>query len=44
VLAVPARLVRHARRLQLRLPSRWPWADRLTAALTRLRALSGPAG
>lgn len=43
-LAVPARLVRHARRLVLRLPRRWPWAEQLTAALTRLRALPGPAG
>jgi hypothetical protein len=44
VLAVPARLVTHARRLVLRLPARWPWAAQLTAALTRLRALPGPAG
>ncbi len=44
VLTVPARLVRHARRLLLRLPRRWPWAEQLTAALVRLRALPGPAG
>jgi hypothetical protein len=43
-LAVPGRLVRHARRLLLRLPSRWPWTDQLLGALTRLRALPGPAG
>lgn len=43
-LAVAARLVRHARRLVLRLPRRWPWAEQLTAALTRLRALPEPAG
>jgi hypothetical protein len=43
-LAVPARLVRHARRLRLRLPARWPWAQQLTAALTRLRALPIPGG
>lgn len=43
-LAVPARLVRHARRLVLRLPRHWPWAHELTGALTRLRALPGPAG
>ena len=43
-LAVPVRLVRHARRLILRLPSRWPWADRLITALTRLRALPSPGG
>jgi hypothetical protein len=44
ILAVPARLVRHARRLVLRLPRRWPWVDQLTDALARLRALPGPAG
>ena len=44
ILAVPGRLVTHARRLWLRLPTRWPWAERLTTALTRLRALPGPAG
>jgi hypothetical protein len=44
ILAVPARLVRHARRLVLRLPRRWPWGDQLTDALARLRALPGPAG
>lgn len=43
-LAVPARLVHHARRQVLRLPRHWPWAEQLTAALTRLRALPGPAG
>jgi hypothetical protein len=44
VLAVPARLVRHARQLLLRLPRRWPWADHLIAGLSQLRALPGPAG
>jgi hypothetical protein len=44
VLAVPARLVRHARQLLLRLPRRWPWADHLIAGLSHLRALPGPAG
>ncbi len=43
-LAVPARLVHHARRLVLRLPRLWPWAEQLNAAFTRLRALPGPAG
>lgn len=43
-LAVPARLIRHARRLLLRLPARWPWAQRLTDALTKLRALPIPSG
>jgi hypothetical protein len=44
VLAVPARLIRHARRLHLRLPARWPWAQQLLDALTTLRALPAPAG
>jgi hypothetical protein len=43
-LTVPARLVRHARGLHLRLPATWPWAQRLLHALTQLRALPGPAG
>src|SRR4051812_30034144 len=34
-LTVPARLVRHARRLLLRLPAGWPWTQHLTDALTR---------
>jgi hypothetical protein len=33
VIAVPARLVRSGRRSRLRLPTRWPWADHITAAL-----------
>jgi Transposase DDE domain group 1 len=43
-LTVPARLVRHARRITLRLPQHWPWADEWLSALTALRALPGPAG
>ena len=43
-LAVPARLVRHARGLRLRLPTGWPWAQRLLDALTLLRALPAPGG
>lgn len=43
-LTVPARLVRHARQVRLRLPARWPWARQWTTALHRLRALPGPAG
>jgi hypothetical protein len=43
-LAAPARLVTHARQVTLRLPARWPWAGPLIDALTRLRALPGPAG
>jgi Transposase DDE domain group 1 len=34
-----ARIVRHARRLILRLQASWPWAAELAGAFTRLRAL-----
>jgi DDE family transposase len=34
------RLVRGGRRLRLRIASRWPWAQQLTAAITRLQALA----
>jgi hypothetical protein len=34
-----ARVVRHARRLIVRLQRSWPWATALAAAFTRLRAL-----
>ena len=43
-LAVPARLVHHARRVLLRLPACWPWAGHLIDALGRLRALPMPTG
>jgi hypothetical protein len=33
IIAVPARLVTSARRLRLRLPTNWPWADHITTAL-----------
>jgi len=36
---VAARIVRHARRLIVRLQRTWPWATALAAAFTRLRAL-----
>jgi DDE family transposase len=38
LLTVPARLVHSARRLRLRLPRDWPWADALHTALTRIAA------
>jgi len=41
-LAVGGRLTRSARRLRLRLPTGWPWAEAFTRALTRLRALPLP--
>lgn len=39
LLAVPGRLVRPAGRPRLRLPARWPWAERFLTALETLRAL-----
>jgi Transposase DDE domain group 1 len=39
LLHVAARVIRHARRLILRLQATWPWATELAAAFARLRAL-----
>ena len=39
---VPGRLVHSARRLHLRLPTRWPWAAGFAAALTAITALPNP--
>ena len=39
LLHVAARVVRHARRLIVRLQASWPWATALVAAFTRLRVL-----
>jgi hypothetical protein len=39
LLHVAARVVRHARRLIVRLQRTWPWATKLAAAFTRLRVL-----
>mgnify|MGYP001817714434 CR=1 FL=1 len=39
LLAVPGRLVNHSGQPTLRLPTRWPWADRFLNALDALRAL-----
>ncbi len=39
LLVVPGRLVRHGRRVRLRLPARWPWQTVWLACLARLRAL-----
>lgn len=38
LIAIPGRLINRAGRLTLRLPTHWPWAQRLHAILTRLRA------
>ena len=40
LLHVAARVVRHARRVILRLQRTWPWAGELVRAFTRLHALS----
>jgi hypothetical protein len=37
--ALPARLVNRSRRLVLRLPAHWPWADTFHRALGQIRAL-----
>ena len=37
LLALPARLVNHAGRLTLRMPTRWPWATTFTTILDTLR-------
>jgi Transposase DDE domain group 1 len=39
LLHVAARIIRHARRLVVRLQRSWPWAHQLAAAFTRLWAL-----
>jgi len=39
LLHVAGRLVRSGRKMKLRLPRSWPWADALAAAFARLRAL-----
>ena len=42
LITMPARLVCSARRLRLRAPTNWPWADALTDALTVIRAIPAP--
>jgi len=41
--AVPGRLVRHARQQQLHLPVRWPWAVQFLRGLEHLRSLAAVA-
>jgi hypothetical protein len=38
-LTMPGRITRNARRSTLHLPARWPWRERFTQALRRLRAI-----
>jgi hypothetical protein len=42
ILATAGRLVRSARRHVLHIDSTWPWAETITTAHTRLRALPVP--
>jgi hypothetical protein len=42
ILHTAARLTRGQRRRWLRIPSRWPWADQITAAFTRIAAIPAP--
>jgi Transposase DDE domain group 1 len=42
LLHVAGRIVRSGRRMTLRLPRSWPWAESLAAAFRRLRALPAP--
>ncbi len=42
MLHVAARVVRHGRKILLKLPDDWPWADEIAAAHARLRALPAP--
>ncbi len=42
VLHAAARLIRGARRRQLRIPQSWPWARHITQAFTRILALPPP--
>ncbi len=44
LLHVAGRIVRSGRRVRLRLPVGWPWAEALVAAFARLRALPAGAG
>ncbi len=41
--SLAGRLTRSARRLTLHLPDRWPWAEKFSRALARLRAIPFPA-
>ena len=43
VFALAGRITRSARRLTLHLPRRWPWEERFSRALARLRAIPLPA-
>jgi hypothetical protein len=44
IVAAPARLVTSGRRLRLRMPTSWPWADHITTALAVIRAIDPAPG
>jgi hypothetical protein len=44
IISAPARLTTSSRRLRLRLPTQWPWADHITTALTIIRAINPAPG
>jgi hypothetical protein len=44
IIATPARLITSARRLRLRMPTNWPWADHITTALAIISAIDPAPG
>ncbi|MDQ4131751.1 MAG: IS1380 family transposase [Actinomycetota bacterium] len=42
IIAVPARLVHRSRRLRLRMPRHWPWADAIRDALATFARIAAP--
>jgi hypothetical protein len=44
VIAAPARLITSGRRLRLRMPTHWPWADHITTALAIIGAIDPAPG
>jgi hypothetical protein len=44
IISAPARLVTSSRRLRLRMPTRWPWADHITTALAIIAAIDPAPG
>jgi hypothetical protein len=44
IIAAPARIVTSGRRLRLRMPTSWPWADHITTALAIIGAIDPAPG
>ncbi len=42
IFTTPGRLVHCARRLRIRMPTNWPWADNITTALKTINAIPAP--